>query len=72
MDLAYLSDAFSHMSMRGASYSRYDQDWGWGRGWASEDSGITGGCVVWCVVCGVCDGQSGLRRPKGGLQKGAV
>ncbi|KAK3927473.1 Threonine--tRNA ligase [Frankliniella fusca] len=37
MDLAYLSDAFSHMSMRGtsASYGRYDQPWG--RGWAPED-----------------------------------
>lgn len=40
MDLAYLSDAFSHMTMRGGSYSRYDQPWG--RGWAPEDRGLTG------------------------------
>ncbi|XP_026284943.1 uncharacterized protein LOC113210953 [Frankliniella occidentalis] len=39
MDLAYLSDAFSHMSMRGASYGRYDQPWG--RGWTPEDRGLT-------------------------------
>ncbi|XP_034236629.1 uncharacterized protein LOC117642492 [Thrips palmi] len=36
MDLAYLSDAFSHMTMRGA-YGRYDQPWG--RGWAPEERG---------------------------------
>lgn len=41
MDLAYLSDAFSHMSMRGPSYSRYDQGWGWARGWPAEDSELT-------------------------------
>lgn len=45
MDLAYLTDAFSHMSMRGASSGRYDQGWGWGRGWSNEDSGLTGGCM---------------------------
>ncbi|KAJ1524222.1 hypothetical protein ONE63_010742 [Megalurothrips usitatus] len=40
MDLAYLSDAFSHMSMSTrTSYGRYDQPWG--RGWAPEERGLT-------------------------------
>lgn len=39
MDLAYLSDAFSHMTVRAGAFGRYDQ--AWGRSWASEDHGLT-------------------------------